>query len=115
MPPRLKVLFVCSRNQWRSPTAERVFARDPALAVRSRGVSASAVRRLTGADVAWADVILVMEADHKRQVTKRFRDELADRTIHVLDIPDAYRFMDPELVELLEASVRSALEPREDD
>jgi len=111
----LKLLFVCSRNRWRSPTAERVFARTPGLAVRSRGVSASAVRRLTGADVAWADVIMVMEADHKRQVTKRFRGDLADRPIHVLDIPDAYRFMDPELVELLETSVRSALGPREDD
>jgi len=47
-------------------------------------------------------------------VTKRFRDELADRPIHVLDIPDEYGFMDPELVELLETSVRSALAPRED-
>jgi predicted protein tyrosine phosphatase len=111
---RLKLLFVCSRNQWRSPTAERVFARDPELAVRSRGVSASAVRRLTGADVAWADVIMVMEADHKRQVTKRFRDELEDRPIHVLDIPDVYQFMDPELIELLETSVRAALALRED-
>jgi predicted protein tyrosine phosphatase len=114
VPARLKVLFVCSRNQWRSPTAERVFARVPELTVRSRGVSASAVRRLTGADVAWADVIMVMEADHKRQVTQRFRDELADRPIHVLDIPDEYRFMDPELIELLETSVRSALALRED-
>jgi predicted protein tyrosine phosphatase len=110
----LKLLFVCSRNRWRSPTAERVFAREPGFAVRSRGVSASAVRRVTSADVAWADGIMVMEADHKRQVTKRFRDELADRPIHVLDIPDAYQFMDPELVELLETSVRSVLEPRED-
>jgi predicted protein tyrosine phosphatase len=36
------VLFVCGRNLRRSPSAERVFARDPRLAVRARGVHASA-------------------------------------------------------------------------
>jgi protein-tyrosine-phosphatase len=38
-----KVLFVCSRNQWRSPTAERVFATRPGLEVRSAGVDKSAL------------------------------------------------------------------------
>jgi predicted protein tyrosine phosphatase len=103
------LLFVCSRNQWRSPTAERMFARSEEFAVRSRGVSASAVRRLTRSDVAWADVIFVMEADHKRQLLKLFRSEVEHRPVHVLDIPDEYPFMDPELVDLIEAGVRAAL------
>jgi predicted protein tyrosine phosphatase len=104
-----KLLFVCSRNQWRSPTAEKIFSRSAGLQVRSRGLSASAARPLSGSDVAWADVIFVMESRHKRQLLEFFRTEVSGRPIHVLDIPDEYRFMDPELVELLESGVRTAL------
>ncbi len=105
----MKLLFVCSRNKWRSPTAERIFGRTPGFEVRSRGVSASAVRRVTSADVAWAEVIFVMESDQKRQLVRAHRDEIEDRPIHVLDIPDEHQFMAPELVELLQSGVRAAL------
>jgi len=105
----MKLLFLCSRNQWRSPTAEKIFARSARFQVRSRGLSASAVRRLTAADVAWADVIFVMESTHKQRLLERFRADVADRPVHVLDISDEYRFMDPELVELLETGVNAAL------
>ena len=70
----MRVLFVCSRNQWRSPTAERVFAGREGLETRSRGVSRTARRRLSRADVAWADVILVM--DRGRLVEKGTHREL---------------------------------------
>jgi len=104
-----KLLFICSRNKWRSPTAERIFSRSANFEVRARGVSASAARRLTGSDVSWADVIFVMESDHKRQVKELFRSELSGRPIHVLDIPDEYQLMDPELIELLKTGVRAIL------
>lgn len=104
------LLFVCSRNQWRSPTAERIFSRSAGYQVRSRGLSASAVRRLTETDIVWADVIFVMESEHRQQLLKRFRADVADRPVHVLDIPDEYQFMDPELVELIESGVRAALD-----
>ena len=108
------LLFVCGRNQWRSPTAEQIFSRSPGLQARSRGLSASAVRRLTRSDVAWADVIFVMESKHKQQLLKRFREDVADRPVHVLDIPDEFQFMDPELVELIESGVRSILNSPDD-
>ncbi len=111
---RKKLLFVCSRNQWRSPTAEHIFSRLAKFHVRSRGLAASAVRRLSPSDVAWSDVIFVMESKHKRQLLKQFRADVADRRIHVLGIPDEYRFMDPELVELLEAGVHAVLDSLED-
>lgn len=57
---RLNVLFVCSRNQWRSPTAEQVFRRHPALNVRSGGTSPNARHTVSAQDIQWADVILVM-------------------------------------------------------
>lgn len=106
---RRRLLFVCSRNRLRSPTAEKIFGRTPGLAVRSRGLSASAVRRLSADDVEWADVIFVMEPDQKKQLLRAFRDQATGRPIQVLDIPDEYGFMDPELVALITAGVEAVL------
>ena len=106
---RLKVLFVCSRNQWRSPTAEAVWRHHPALAVRSAGTSASARRKLALRDVEWADVIFFMEHEHKSRAASRFGPALRQKSQHVLEIPDEYQVMDPELVELLEDSVAQLL------
>lgn len=106
---RLCVLFVCSRNQWRSPTAEQVWRRHPGLSVRSAGTSASARRTLTAHDLAWADVVMVMEERHRSRLFQTFREVLGDKPVHVLDIPDEYQRMDPELIELLQTSVASAL------
>jgi predicted protein tyrosine phosphatase len=105
----MKLLFVCGRNKWRSPTAERIFWNRPSLEVRARGLSSSANRRLVADDVSWADEIFVMEPSQKRQLVGLFRTELADRPVHVLDIPDDYKFMDPDLIELLETGVRSVI------
>jgi predicted protein tyrosine phosphatase len=102
-------LFVCSRNQWRSPTGEKIFANSERFEARSRGLSASAKQRLSANDVAWADVIFVMEREHKQQLMTRFREEVASRPLHVLEIPDEYQFMDPELVELISRGVEGAL------
>jgi predicted protein tyrosine phosphatase len=107
---RLKVLFICSRNQWRSPTAEQVFRRHPALAVRSAGTSASARKQVGATDLAWADVIIVMESKHKSRLMQGHAELLASKPLHVLDIPDDYRFMDPELIDLLQAAVPSLLD-----
>ncbi|MDR7267696.1 putative protein tyrosine phosphatase [Pelomonas saccharophila] len=107
---RLNVLFICSRNQWRSPTAEQVFRRHPALNVRSAGTSASARRQVGEADLTWADVILVMEAKHRSRLMQDHAALLAGKALHVLDIPDDYRFMDAELVTLLQAVVPPLLD-----
>jgi predicted protein tyrosine phosphatase len=52
---------------------------------------------------------LVMEQHHKARLRDRFA-ELRGRTVVVLDIPDDYGFMDPDLVERLEAAVVPALD-----
>jgi predicted protein tyrosine phosphatase len=98
---RLNLLFVCSRNQWRSPTGEQVWRRHPRVNVRSAGTSAGARRVVSAADLAWADVVLVMEDKHKSRLLADYRALLSHKPLHVLDIPDDYRYMDPELVELL--------------
>lgn len=106
---RMNVLFVCSRNQWRSPTAERVFRHHPLMAVRSAGTSPNARRPLGEADLRWADAVLVMEPKHRERILAAYPRLTEHACIHVLDIPDDYRFMDPELVEMFEAMVPTLL------
>lgn len=104
---KLNALFVCSKNQWRSPTAEAIYRRDQRVSVRSRGTAKAAVRTIRSDDIVWADLILVMEDKHRQRILADFPGEAKFKPIHVLDIPDDYRFMDDELVEL----IRSAAEP----
>ncbi|WP_431687687.1 low molecular weight protein tyrosine phosphatase family protein [Hahella sp. NBU794] len=104
------ILFVCSRNQWRSPTAEQVWRRHPELRVRSAGTSPKARKKLGPADILWADIIFVMEDKHKHRLMSEFGHLLEHKQVHVLDIPDEYQYMDPELVEILQISVASILE-----
>ncbi|MCA8901840.1 MAG: phosphotyrosine protein phosphatase [Hyphomonas sp.] len=99
----VKVLFVCSKNQWRSPTGEAAFARVEGVAVRSAGTAKSARRKISVADIRWADLILVMEDKHASRIRADFRQEITHKAMHVLDIPDDYQYMDEELVELLRA------------
>ena len=106
------MLFVCSRNQWRSPTAERVWARTPGLQVRSAGTSPNARRTINMKDVRWADLIVVMENKHQQRIRAQFGDWVRRENIVVLDIPDDFRFMDPELVELVSDSMVEVLRAR---
>lgn len=72
--------------------------------VRSAGVLKRAAHQITAADIEWADVIFVMEGKHQRRLMREHRPQ---KPIIVLDIPDDFKCMDPELVGLLTA----ALEP----
>lgn len=100
MKRRLKVLFVCAMNKQRSVTDERIYANDARLAVRSAGVRSEACRRVSEGDLRWADVVYVMEREHKQWIVQRFV-ALELPPIEVLDIPDEYELMDPQLVEML--------------
>lgn len=114
MPPagnvRTKLLFLCSRNQWRSPTAEALFENDPRYEARSAGTENSARVKLTAGRVGWADVIFCMEKKHAARVEERFAEELAGKPLIVLRIPDDYRFQDPALIELLQSELAAHLE-----
>lgn len=99
------VLFVCSQNRLRSPTAEQVFAQYPGVEVASAGLGHGADHLLTPELVEWADVIFVMEHVHRRKLQKGFRPWLKDQSVICLNIPDDYGYMDVELVRLLEVKV----------
>jgi predicted protein tyrosine phosphatase len=99
------VLFVCSRNRLRSPTAEQVFADWPGIETASAGLAPDAEEAVTSELVDWADLIFVMEKRHRAALQRRFRKHLARARVICLDIPDDYGFMDPALVALLRARV----------
>lgn len=103
------ILFVCSRNQWRSPTAEQVWRKHPMLSVRSGGTSPNARHKVSVDDIRWAHVIFVMEEKHKSRLATEFTRLLDNKPIHVLDIPDEYKYMDAELVDQIEQSVAAFL------
>ncbi|MEL7158013.1 MAG: phosphotyrosine protein phosphatase [Actinomycetota bacterium] len=105
----MNVLVVCSRNQWRSPTAEWIFRNDPSVSVRSAGTSPRAKRTVTIGDIHWADQIVVMEDKHRSRLRSTYRRELASTPLHVLDIPDNYGYRDPEIVELLTEAINDIL------
>ena len=104
------LLFICSRNQWRSPTAEKIYSKDPRVNVRSAGTSPRAKRTVNAKDLQWADLIFVMEYKHKDRLKAEYNRVLQYKKIIVLDIPDDYLYMDKELIEILEQSIEGYIE-----
>ncbi len=100
-----RLLFICSRNRWRSPTAEQIFAEHPGVETASAGVSRDADTVVTAELLQWADLVFVMEPVHKTKLAASFKSQLANKKIICLNIPDRYPFMAPELVKLLHAKV----------
>ena len=96
------VLFVCSANRLRSPTAEQVFSTWPGIETDSAGISNDADVLLSTEQVEWADIIFVMEKAHRNKLNRKFRASLNGKRVICLDIPDDYEFMDPVLVRMLE-------------
>ncbi len=64
------LLFICSQNKLRSPTAEAVFAEIPVIDVDSAGLNNDAVVPLSPEQVEWADVIFVMEKVHREKLNR---------------------------------------------
>ncbi len=96
------VLFLCSRNRLRSPTAEAVFATWPGIETDSAGLAPDADTPVSADHLAWAELIFVMERAHQAKLQKRFAAQLRGKRVVCLGIPDNYTFMQPELVALLE-------------
>ena len=99
------VLFICSQNRLRSPTAEQVFATWPGIETSSAGLNHDAENPVTPELLQWADIIFVMERTHRSKLSSKFKPHLGNARVICLDIPDEYEFMDPDLIRLLKAKV----------
>ncbi len=101
----MNLLFVCSRNRLRSPTAEALFADRDGMQTLSAGTAPDAETPLSVELIDWADIIFAMETIHRRIIKQHFGNSLSRKRVIVLGIPDRYRYMDPELVKLLRKKV----------
>jgi len=97
-----RALFICTQNRLRSPTAESVFASWPDVETDSAGLGNDADVQLSTEQIAWANIIFVMEKTHRNRLSTKFRSHLNGKRVICLDIPDDYEYMQPELVRLLE-------------
>ncbi|MCR4296924.1 MAG: low molecular weight protein tyrosine phosphatase family protein [Elusimicrobia bacterium] len=100
-----KLLFICSQNRLRSPTAEAVFCKWPGVEAMSAGLNNDAAAPVSSDLIEWADILVVMEQAHKIKLSRKFRSSLKGKRVVVLGIPDEYEYMQPELVQRLKAAV----------
>jgi predicted protein tyrosine phosphatase len=105
-----KVLFVCTANLQRSPTAEDLFRNSNGVwETESAGTTPFPGRNhLTQQLIDWADLIIVMEPQHAEHIQTHFKTN-PDK-IRVLNIPDKYFRNDPDLVQELKDKVNPILE-----
>jgi predicted protein tyrosine phosphatase len=68
----INILFICSRNQWRSRTAEDIFKNIDGLNVRSAGTASAARIKVNAKMIDWAELIFVMEKHHKQLIIQSF-------------------------------------------
>jgi predicted protein tyrosine phosphatase len=107
---REQLLFICSRNQWRSPTAAALFKNSDRYVAKSAGTSDKARIKITVGLINWADQIFVMEKRHAAILQHNYPDLIIDRSIVTLHISDDYQYMDPELIEILESRLAEYLD-----
>ncbi len=100
----MKVLFVCNQNENRSKTAHDLFK--DVFETKSAGLFKN---QFTGDDLAWSDLVLVMEDFQRDEIANRFPSLYMQKQILCLDIPDIYHYNQPELVELLKSRVNEIL------
>ena len=101
----MNLLFVCSENRLRSPTGEEVFSKYEGVNAIGCGTNPDAETTISGDLIEWADIVFVMEKNHRNKVSKKFKDLLKTKRLICLDIPDEYERMDTVLIRLLENRV----------
>ena len=75
----MNVLFICSKNKWRSRTAETIFKDSQDHDVRSAGTENDARIKVTEKLIIWSDLIFVMEKHHKEKLRERSATYFAEK------------------------------------
>ena len=99
----MNVLFVCTENIARSPLAAALFLGllrgDDRHLARSAGTASYAPRRLTTREMAWAEVVAVMEEAHLNLIQGHWPDH-ANKVV-VLGVPELRALLAPKIRALL--------------
>ena len=106
-----RVLFVCSGNFHRSPTAMDMFKNREGFEVKSAGTSFGAPNPISAELVEWADKIFVMEEEHRGFIVQQYPG--ATSKITVLGIEDNYFRDDPRLKAILKEKLEPYLNSQE--
>ena len=72
-------------------------------------MSVKSGHQISADDLAWADLVVVMEQRYKSRISATFREH---PPIVSLDIPDEFEYMDEELIKLIREGVECHLEFR---
>lgn len=105
-----RLLFVCSGNISRSPTAESLMRASDCYQARSAGIDPLSPTPVQEELLEWADLIFVMsEQDDGHASYLQGRFSVPEHKIIDLDIPDRYAREDPELLLLLKERIASAI------
>ncbi|MEI9966390.1 MAG: protein tyrosine phosphatase [Candidatus Moraniibacteriota bacterium] len=106
-----KLLFVCSANMMRSPTAEDLFKDSLQYEAKSAGILPMSVTHITQSHLNWADRVFLMSEKEDGHLTYlRNHFDIEGKNIEVLEIPNIYQRGDPKLVELLQKRLGKFLE-----
>lgn len=98
-----KVLFVCSAGILRSATAARLYAKK--YNTRACGSMSYALIPLSDNLVLWADEIVFVNKENYDFV--KVTIDFGETVVKVLDIPDRYEHMHPELIKCFEEQYES--------
>jgi len=101
----MNILFICNQGKNRSKTAAQLFSG------RFRTASAGLYSDtpVSESQLDQADIIIVMEEWHRREIGRRFPTLYLQKRILVLGIPDIYRYGQLELVRLLQVRMSKLL------
>jgi predicted protein tyrosine phosphatase len=102
------ILVVCGRNKRRSRTAEYIFKNDHRFNIKTAGLSAKSEIQINEKLIKWADMIIAMDNGQRNRIANQYRD-LGLPIIEVIDIPDDYEYLNPELIEILTIKINGTL------
>ena len=95
-----KVLFVCSAGLLRSATAARIYARK--YNTRAAGTAEYALIPLSDDLIIWANEIVFVNMYNYFEACKKWDLDNFNKNIKILNIPDEYEHMHPELIKHFE-------------
>jgi len=103
----MNVLFICNQNKHRSKTAEEVFRKK--FNTKSAGLFNE--KPVTEDQLAWADLVVVMEDSQRSELARRFPKMHLKKRIISLEIPDVYSYNQPELIATLKSKTACFMQP----
>jgi predicted protein tyrosine phosphatase len=92
-----RVLFVCSAGILRSATGARIYAKK--YNTRACGTHHYALIPLSANLILWADEIVFVNMENHAVACRKFDMDEYDGQVKILNIPDDYDHMHPELIQ----------------